>query len=110
MTDEARDVPLCPGYYWSAISAATVRGEAEDVAPFTVTWLASDEAAHVNGHIFHVTDGLVTPAERAGAGADHAYRGPLDGGGHSSSLSGDHRRGAVQPGPSPADSHLKTNL
>ena len=40
-------------------SAATIRGEAEDVAPFTV-WLASDEAAHVNGHIFHVTDGLVT--------------------------------------------------
>jgi len=35
-----------------------IRGEPEDVAPFTV-WLASDEAAHVNGHVFHVTGGLV---------------------------------------------------
>ena len=34
-------------------------GEADDVAPF-VTWLASDESAHVNGHIFHVTEGLVS--------------------------------------------------
>ena len=34
-------------------------GEADDVAPF-VTWLASDESAHVNGHIFHVTGGLVS--------------------------------------------------
>ena len=25
-----------------------------------VTWLASDEASHVNGHVFHVTEGLVT--------------------------------------------------
>ena len=36
-----------------------IRGEPEDLAPFTV-WLASDEAAHVNGHVFHVTGGLVT--------------------------------------------------
>ena len=36
-----------------------VRGEAEDVAPFAV-WLASDEAAHVTGHVFHVTGGLVS--------------------------------------------------
>jgi NAD(P)-dependent dehydrogenase (short-subunit alcohol dehydrogenase family) len=34
-------------------------GKAEDVAPF-VTWLASEESVHVNGHVFHVTDGLVT--------------------------------------------------
>ena len=34
-------------------------GEADDVAPF-VTWLASEESAHVNGHIFHVTEGLVS--------------------------------------------------
>ena len=38
---------------------AGLLGEADDVAPF-VTWLASDESAHVNGHIFHVTEGLVT--------------------------------------------------
>ena len=25
-----------------------------------VTGLASDDAAHVNGHVFHVTEGLVT--------------------------------------------------
>ena len=36
-----------------------LQGEPEDVAPF-VTWLASDQAAHVNGHVFHVTDGVVT--------------------------------------------------
>ena len=36
-----------------------VRGEPDDLAPFTV-WLASDDASHVNGHIFHVTGGLVT--------------------------------------------------
>ena len=36
-----------------------IRGEAEDLAPFTV-WLASDDATHVNGHVFHVSDGLVT--------------------------------------------------
>ena len=36
-----------------------LRGEPEDIAPMVV-WLASDEAAHVNGHVFHVTEGLVT--------------------------------------------------
>ena len=25
-----------------------------------MTWLASDEAAHVNGRVFHVTEGLVS--------------------------------------------------
>ena len=40
-------------------SSSTMRGEPEDVAPM-VTWLASDEASHVNGHVFHVTEGLVT--------------------------------------------------
>ena len=36
-----------------------LRGEADDIAPF-VTWLASDEAAHVNGHAFYVTNGLIS--------------------------------------------------
>ena len=40
------------------ISTEGVRGQPDDVAPFT-TWLASDGAAHVNGHVFHVTDGLI---------------------------------------------------
>ena len=40
-------------------STEAVRGEPEDLAPFTV-WLASDQSAHVNGHVFHVTGGLVS--------------------------------------------------
>ncbi|MCE2404000.1 MAG: SDR family oxidoreductase [Dehalococcoidia bacterium] len=36
-----------------------VRGDADDLAPFTV-WLASEEAGHVNGHVFHVAGGLVS--------------------------------------------------
>ena len=36
-----------------------VRGEPDDLAPFTV-WLASDQSAHVNGHVFHVAGGLVS--------------------------------------------------
>ena len=36
----------------------TIRGEPEDIAPF-VTWLASDEAGHVNGRVFYVNDGIV---------------------------------------------------
>ena len=40
-------------------SSTTLRGEPEDIAPF-VTWLASDESSHVNGHVFHVTAGLIS--------------------------------------------------
>ena len=40
-------------------ASPTMRGEADDIAPMA-TWLASDAAAHVNGHVFHVTEGLVT--------------------------------------------------
>ena len=35
-----------------------MRRDPDDIAPF-VTWLASDEAAHVNGHVFHVAGGMV---------------------------------------------------
>ena len=53
--DEARELRSARGI----VGGAGLRGEAEDVAPF-VTWLSSDEAAHVNGHVFHVTGGLVS--------------------------------------------------
>jgi NAD(P)-dependent dehydrogenase (short-subunit alcohol dehydrogenase family) len=53
--DEARELRSARGI----VGGSGLRGEAEDVAPF-VTWLASDESAHVNGHVFHVTGGLVS--------------------------------------------------
>ena len=34
-------------------------GDADDIAPF-ITWLSSDESAHVNGQVFYVTNGLVS--------------------------------------------------
>ena len=34
-------------------------GDGDDIAPF-VTWLASEESAHVNGQVFYVTNGLVS--------------------------------------------------
>ena len=40
-------------------ASPTMRGGPDDIAPMA-TWLASDAAAHVNGHVFHVTEGLVT--------------------------------------------------
>jgi len=43
----------------AAAGGGALRGEADDIAPF-VTWLSSDDAAHVNGHIFYVTDGLIS--------------------------------------------------
>lgn len=36
-----------------------LRGDADDIAPFA-TWLASDQAHNVNGHVFYVTAGLVS--------------------------------------------------
>ncbi len=55
--DEARSLRSARGI--TAGGSAGIRGEAEDVAPF-VAWLASDESAHVNGHVFYVTGGLVS--------------------------------------------------
>ena len=58
--DEARALRTQRGITGAGgMATEGVRGQPEDVAPFTV-WLASNEAAHVNGHVFHVTDGLVT--------------------------------------------------
>ena len=57
--EEARNLRAARGIGGSTSSAPRLRGEGEDVAPM-VTWLASDEAAHVNGHVFHVTEGLIT--------------------------------------------------
>ena len=55
--DEARALRTARGI--GGGGAPRLRGQGDDVAPF-VTWLASDEAAHVNGHVFHVTEGLVS--------------------------------------------------
>ena len=57
--DEARALRAARGIGGASLETPRLRGEGEDVAPF-VTWLASDEAAHVNGHVFHVTEGLVS--------------------------------------------------
>lgn len=54
--DEARTLRAARGITTGA--STVMRGEAEDIAPMVV-WLASDEAAHVNGHVFHVTEGLI---------------------------------------------------
>ena len=55
--DSARQLRTAQGI--AGAGGGALSGDADDVAPF-VTWLASEEAAHVNGHVFHVTDGLVS--------------------------------------------------
>ena len=55
--DEARELRAARGI--STGASVTLRGQGEDIAPMVV-WLASDEAQHVNGHVFHVTEGLIT--------------------------------------------------
>jgi NAD(P)-dependent dehydrogenase (short-subunit alcohol dehydrogenase family) len=57
--EEARSLRAARGIGGSTSSAPRLRGEGDDIAPM-VTWLASDEAAHVNGHVFHLTEGLVS--------------------------------------------------
>ena len=57
--DEARALRAARGIGGSAGPAPQLRGEGDDIAPF-VTWLGSDEASHVNGHVFHVNEGLVS--------------------------------------------------
>jgi enoyl-[acyl-carrier-protein] reductase (NADH) len=56
----ARDIRVQSGIQSSA-SGPTLQltREPEDIAPF-VTWLASDNADGVNGHVFHVTGGEVS--------------------------------------------------
>ena len=53
--DEARQLRSARGI----VGGSQLRGEAEEIAPF-ITWLASDQSQHVNGHIFHVTNGLIS--------------------------------------------------
>ena len=55
---EARALRSERGIMGASGASEGVRGGPEDVAPFTV-WLTSDEAAHVNGHIFNVAGGMV---------------------------------------------------
>ena len=54
--DEARELRASRGITGAS---STLGGGPDDIAPMG-TWLASDEAAHVNGHVFHVTEGLIT--------------------------------------------------
>ena len=55
--DEARDLRAARGMTGGNVGG--LRGEPDDVAPFTA-WLASGESAQVNGHVFYVTAGLVS--------------------------------------------------
>jgi len=54
--DEARELRANRGI--AAGGSTVLRGGPDDIAPM-VAWLATDEAAHVNGHVFHVTEGLI---------------------------------------------------
>ena len=54
--DDTRELRAARGI--STGASITLRGVAENIAPM-VAWLASDDAAHVNGQVFHVTEGLV---------------------------------------------------
>ena len=55
--DSARQLRSARGI--TGAGSGALQGQGEDIAPF-ITWLASDEARHVNGRVFYVTDGLVS--------------------------------------------------
>ena len=55
--DSARQLRTARGI--TGAGSGSLQGQGEDIAPF-ITWLASDEARHVNGRVFYVTDGLVS--------------------------------------------------
>ena len=57
--DEARTLRAARGIGGASMTTPRLRGEGDDIAPF-VTWLASEDAQNVNGHVFHVTEGLVS--------------------------------------------------
>ena len=60
VSDEAHSVRSQRGIVGAGgVATEQIRGHADDLAPLTV-WLASDQARHVNGHIFHATGGLVS--------------------------------------------------
>ncbi len=60
VSDTARELRVRAGMpATSAPSPVTLRMEPDDVAPMTV-WLATDEAANVNGQIFYVAGGVVS--------------------------------------------------
>jgi len=58
--DEALKIRASSGISGSGVPfTGGVRGNPQDIAPFA-TWLASDEAAHVNGHVFYSSGGLIS--------------------------------------------------
>ena len=57
VSEESRAIRAQRGIAGAGVRSE-MRRDPEDIAPF-VTWLASDEAGHVNGHVFHVAGGMV---------------------------------------------------
>ena len=57
VSEESRAIRAQRGIAGAGVRSE-MRRDPEDIAPF-VTWLASDETGHVNGHVFHVAGGMV---------------------------------------------------
>ena len=57
VSEESRAIRAQRGIAGAGVRSE-MRRDPDDIAPF-VTWLASDEAGHVNGHVFHVAGGMV---------------------------------------------------